>query len=254
MISRRVLGLATASIVLLAFDGLPAFAGDSDRREITVPGTDGGITARLFAAPGDGKRPAVIILHGARGLARFHGAYARYAQSIAARGMDALLLSYYSGADADTMASTDRAVRTAYFDAHLGIWTDRVRALVGLVTERGESNGKAGLLGFSNGGFLAVASAAADPRINAIVVYYGGIPAHTDPAHLPPLLALHGDADRTIPVADGAALVEKARALGGPADLIIYPGAGHGFDFDATRADARDASDRALRFLEQQLK
>ena len=194
----------------------------------------------------------MIVLHVAQGPSRFAKAYTRYAQSIAARGMDAFLLSYYGGADADAMASTDRVVRMAYFDAHLGIWADRVRTLVGLVTERGNSSGKAGLLGFSNGGFLAVASAAADPRINAIVVFYGGIPSHTDPVRLPPLLALHGDADRNVPLADGRALVEKARALSDPADLIVYPGAGHGFDFDPARADARDA--RALSFLERQLK
>ena len=102
-----------------------------------------------------------------------------------------------------------------------------MRTPVGLVTERGESNGKAGLLGFSHGGFIAVASAAADPRIDAIAVFYGGIPGHTDLARLPPLLALHGDADRNVPLADGAALVAKARELGiaVPAQEALYAAA-----------------------------
>jgi len=33
-----------------------------------------------------------------------------------------------------------------------------------------------------------------------------------------------------------------------------YPGAAHVFDFDQTRADARDASDRALSCIQNQLK
>jgi len=73
-------------------------------------------------------------------------------------------------------------------------------------------------------------------------------------SHLPPPLALHGDADRVIPITAGAALVERAHALGGPAELSPYPGAAHVFDFDQTRADARDASDRALSCIQNQLK
>jgi carboxymethylenebutenolidase len=170
--------------------------------------------------------------------------------------MDAFLVSYYSDADAAAMKSPDRPVRVAYFSGHLKNWANRVRDIVGFVLHREESSGKIGLLGFSNGGFVAVASAAADPRITALVVFYGGIAGvpKTGSVHLPPLLALHGDADRNVPLAEGTALVERARAQGGSAELVVYPGAGHGFDFDPTRSDAQDASGRALSFLQQQLK
>jgi carboxymethylenebutenolidase len=105
------------------------------------------------------------------------------------------------------------------------------------------------------GGYLAVAAAAADARVNALVVFYAGIPdaRKSSLTRLPPLLALHGDADRNVPPAEGTALVDKARALGSAAQLVVYPGAGHGFDFDPTRDNAKDASARALSFLQQQL-
>jgi len=42
-------------------------------------------------------------------------------------------------------------------------------------------------------------------------------------ARLPPLLALHGDADQVIPIGQGRALVDRATALGGQGELIVYP-------------------------------
>jgi carboxymethylenebutenolidase len=245
---------AAAALLLLTCNMAPVSAGENEVPDIAVPSADGPIHAKLFAAEGDGKRPAVIILHGGQGLGDFADGYAQYAQSIAAKGMDAFLLFYYSDADTAAMKSSDRAARAMFFNEHLGIWSKRVRDLISLITQRGDSSGKVGLLGFSNGGFLAVASAAADPRVTALVVFYAGIPATPDITHLPPLLALHGDADQIIPLSSGRALVEKARALGGPTELVVYPGAGHIFDFYPGRADGKDAAGRALSFLERQLK
>jgi acetyl esterase/lipase len=71
--------------------------------------------------------------------------------------------------------------------------------------------------------------------------------------HLPPMPALHGDADHDNPLEGSVALVDKARALGGAAELAVYPGAAHGFDFHPERRGAREATERALSFLTQQL-
>jgi carboxymethylenebutenolidase len=107
------------------------------------------------------------------------------------------------------------------------------------------------LLGLSNGGFLAVGTAAIDQRIGALVVFYGGIarPIKDEITRLPPLLEVHGDADRIIPITQGRALVDRAKALGGEAEQIVYPGAGHGFGLTSD-----DARARAVDFLRRQLK
>jgi alpha-L-fucosidase 2 len=47
-------------------------------------------------------------------------------------------------------------------------------------------------------------------------------------AGLPPFLILHGDADKTVPIAMSRAFQEKLRAAGNTCDLIILPGAPHG--------------------------
>jgi carboxymethylenebutenolidase len=240
-----------AAILLFQPGAEPVRAGEIEKQAVTVDGRDGPISITLFAAGDPGRRPAAIILHG---RLPNDAAYTRYAEQLVLHGMNALLVSYYNAADSAAMAA-DRNTRAAYFRAHLATWSERVRDVVSYALARSDASGRVGLLGFSNGGFLAVASAAADPRVGALVVFYGGIAraGEAEIAHLPPLLALHGDADRVIPPSQGAALVEKARALGGQADLIIYPGAGHGFDFDAARPDSRDASDRALSFLAREL-
>ena|SRR5579872_2790016 len=144
-------------------------------QEIVVPGGDGPISVELFTGGGNVRRPVVIILHGRQSIEQFPATYMRYAESLASKGLDAFLVSYYIDKDAEAMDSPDRAERTAYLRAHLAVWADRVRDVVGYVLARHDSSGKVGLLGFSNGGLLAVASAASDPRVSALVVFYGGL-------------------------------------------------------------------------------
>lgn len=252
------IGFACAASLLLVLGLLvaPLRAADDGPQELTVPASDGQVQIRLFAGEQSGRRPAVIILPGRQGIDKFADAYTRYAKALSSKGIDAVLLSYYDASDRDAMASPDPASRRAYFAERLPNWSMRVRDVVTFMAQRNEFSGKIGLLGFSNGGFLAVATAASDTRINALVVFYGGIAGlpKNSPAHLPPLLALHGDADRVVPLTAGRALVEKAQALGGSAELIVYPDAGHGFDFNFDRADTRDAFERSVSFLAQQLR
>jgi carboxymethylenebutenolidase len=241
-------------LVLIAAVGTRGAAAESAIREMTVEGAGGPIAIKLFTAAGEGRHPAVIILHGRQGFDTFSDAYTRFAEALAARSIDTVLLSYYDAADTAAMGSEDRASRGRYFSEHLQVWSERVRAVTGYLLQQSTSSGEVGLLGFSNGGFLAVETAAVDPRVRALVVFYGGIPGKLDVARLPPLLALHGDSDRVIPLSSGKNLVEKARALGGPADLVVYPGAGHGFDHDTARADTGDSLTRTLAFFVNQLK
>ncbi|MGJ4893249.1 dienelactone hydrolase family protein [Bradyrhizobium sp. HKCCYLS3077] len=243
-----------AALALVFTHTTPARAIETAPQELTVSVADASLAIKLFAGQRAGKRPAVIILHGRQGLDKFLPTYTRYAEALAAQGIDAALLSYYDEADLRMMASSDRSIRQNYFSEHLSVWSERVHEVTRYLSRRQDCTGKVGLLGFSNGGFLAVASAAQDPTISALVVFYAGIAGTQESVKLPPLLAIHGDADRVIPLASGRALVDRAKALGGEAELVVYPSLGHSFDFDATRPEAADALARATSFLLERLK
>jgi carboxymethylenebutenolidase len=242
------------SVALLA-----AKAADAEKQDITVETAEGLVTVKRYAAAGNALRPAVLILHGRSGPAptpRFAAAYDRYASEIANVGIDAYLVSYFSESDAKAMFSDDGAFRAAVRARRYSAWIDTIRSIADAVAKRPEASGRIGLLGFSLGGNLATATAASDPSIAALVVFYGGIPEIMAGrvSHLPPTLEFHGDADNEASLSDGKALVDTAHALGVPAEQIVYSGAGHGFDFDPSRSDSKDAQVRAITFLQQHLK
>ena len=230
----------------------PAQAADVASRALTIPTPEHPVEARLFLAPGTAKRPAVILLHGRQGLDRFPGYYEQFAQTIAQSGMDAYLLSYYDGTDKEQANAEEKTARQAFFARRIKAWSLLVQAVVSQALARPECSGSVGLLGFSQGGFLATAAASQDARIAALVVFYGGVPGalRDSISHLPPLLALHGDADDVVPLSQGQALLDLGRKLGQPAEMVVFPGAGHGF---SKGPDAAKAQQLTLAFLRQRL-
>jgi carboxymethylenebutenolidase len=105
------------------------------------------------------------------------------------------------------------------------------------------------------GGFVAAATAALDGRVAALAVLYGGMPGKIVPRvkHMPPVIELHGDADRNVPLATGEALVALTKAVGAPAEQVTYPGKGHGFDFIDNDPATGNAVDRVAYFFRTQL-
>ena len=109
-----------------------------------------------------------------------------------------------------------------------------------------------GLLGFSLGAYLSLASASIDPRIKAVVDFFGGFPKEMKlfMRRFCPVLILHGEADDTVPVSEAHYIALLAEKKNVPYELQIYPGAGHGF----TPEIMADASQRTLNFLRKYLK
>ena len=108
-----------------------------------------------------------------------------------------------------------------------------------------------GLVGFSLGGYLAVCGSAIDPRIKAVVEFFGGLPKEMKlfMRRLCPTLILHGEMDAIIPVAEAYYLKEALEKKNVPHEIKIYQGVGHGFEGETWN----DARSRALRFLQKYL-
>lgn len=251
MISRRrILG---GGVALLAASR--AFATDGAEK-LDVPGSEGPVALTRYAAPQAGKRPAVVVLHGSRGFELRPLAYQHYADALTEAGIDVYLARYYGPADAEALQKLGTAEkREAYEDGRYDIWADRVSSTVTSILTRPESSGRLGLLGFSLGGFVAAATAARDEHVAALAVLYGGMPQKMTPhvKRMPPLLELHGDADRNVPLANGVALVKLARSVGAEADQITYPGKLHGFDFSERDPATADAIAHVVGFFKNRL-
>jgi carboxymethylenebutenolidase len=243
-----VLRALLASLVLLAL--IPAVeAAEITGKAMTLPATERQVKVVYFRAPGDAKRPAALLLHGAGGFDRRIAEYNRYASALASQGIDAYLVYYYSDADERGMSQSGDIFTERY-----PAWAKLVDDLADHLLTQKESNGKVGLVGFSNGGILATGASTLDPKINAAVIYYGTEPwpLKERAKRFPPLLVLHGDADQVIPVIAGHQLAALAQDVGAKADLVIYPGEGHGFGPNPN-GNGADALKRTIAFLKKEL-
>jgi carboxymethylenebutenolidase len=246
----RTLRGVLAAIALLAL--FPAAdAAEIQDKSMTLPATERQVKVAYFRAPGDVKRPAALLLHGAGGFGRRIADYNRYASALANAGIDTYLVYYYSDADERGMSSLDGG---DVFTERYPAWAKLVGDLADHLIMQPQSNGKVGLVGFSNGGILATGASTLDEKINAAVIYYGTEPwpLKERAKRFPPLLVLHGDADRVIPVIAGHQLAALAQEVRAKVDLVIYPGEGHGFGANPD-GNGADALKRTIAFLKKEL-
>jgi carboxymethylenebutenolidase len=243
--------LFAASAILVGLVCIARAGEQVAAKEITLPATERQVKVTYFRSPGEAKRPAALLLHGGGGFDRRIVEYNRYASALANAGIDAYLVYYYSAEDERGMSFGNVDTFTSRYPA----WAKLVNDLADDVLAQPQSNGKVSLVGFSNGGILATGASTLNPKINAAVIYYGTEPwpLRQKATRFPPLLVLHGDADQVIPVLAGHQLAALAESVGAKADLVIYPGEGHGFAPDMANKNGADALKRTITFLKSEL-
>jgi carboxymethylenebutenolidase len=244
-------------LVAIALLGLPAIGHAAAPEQLRVEAGEGAVALTRYAADRPGKHPAVLVLHGSRGIELKPRVYERYAERLAESGIDVYLVSYFTAADNEALApkASTPDSRNAYEATRYDGWAKRTSSVVAAILSRPDCSGNIGLLGFSLGGYVAAEAAARDQRVRALVVMYGGMPDAmvTHAEHLPPLLEIHGDANRNVPLAKGEELVALAKRLGAPAELVSYPGRAHAFDFSDTDPMTSDAIGRVVQFFQIRL-
>ena len=228
-----------------------ASATDIAGQKLVLSAQERQVQVTYFRAPGNDPRPAALLLHGANGFDSQIANYDAYAAALANHGIDAYLVYYYSNADQASMAGGVDIFAKRYL-----AWAKLIGDLAADLRKEKDSNGKIGLIGFSNGGILASTVSARDPDISAAVIYYGTPPFEIagPVTRFAPLLILHGDADTIIPVEQGRRLAALAKQLGGTAELVVYPGERHGFGAHLDTANGADSLDRTIAFLQRQLR
>jgi len=168
------------------------------------------------------------------------------ARDLAGRGHVVLLVHYFD-------STGDRFAHWGMNPLSFLTWMQTVGAAVGYAERRPNVGaGHIGLVGVSLGAYLALSVAAQDPRVGAVVECFGGFPPFFAEAldRMPPVLILHGEDDRIVPVREAHNLERLLRDRNRPYEIQIYPGQGHRL----LEAESRDALDRAAAFLDRHLK
>jgi len=245
-------GFRLAPVVITDLQDTPMQSGPTEpasilqTRQRFASGRDK-VLVDIFRPRAPGRYPAVILLHGADPhLGEKH--YYEMAEDLANSGFVCLFVRYYD------RGRRGRGTRSD--------WTRTIGdALTFAATLPDVDKSRMALLGYSLGAFLSLTYAPTDPRVQAVVAYYGGIsPGDMSEAmeNMPPTLLLHGTYDRTVPVRRSIDAFEQLRLKAKPVDVVIYPKVGHGFTLH-TRGGwdeivGEDSWSRTIAFLNFHLK
>jgi carboxymethylenebutenolidase len=207
----------------------------------------------IVSPAGEGPHAGVLLLHGANG---WRPAMAEIASVLAESGFVALAIDYYAEAGPTPIASEEKLKAWPIYQEAVRKGVEYLRSLPSV------ADGPIGIVGFSRGAFLAVSVASSIPGVAAVVDFYGGGGGGTasveeDVQGLPPLLILHGDADRIVPLRFANGLKNAVEAAGGQVEIHVYPGAGHAFNLPRSptylKQAADDALERTIEFLRRRL-
>ena len=205
---------------------------------VTFPGGDGQVSGYLARPAGEGRLPAVIVIHENRGLNPHTEDVARRAALAGFMALAPDLLSPLGGTPEDPDQAREMIGR---LDG--GQTVADLRSAVSWLAEAEGSNGKVGAVGFCWGGGMANALAVAEPDLGAAVVFYGMSPDPGQVASIQAPLLLHyaGLDDRIN--ASVPAYEEALRSAGKRHEIHRYEGVNHAFlnDTSAQRYDAEAA-------------
>lgn len=206
----------------------------------------GGVSIALdaFVPASNGARlPTIVSLYGSGGD---HAGMAEPATHFAEHGFAVYVLHYFDRTNHETVNDKSTILR------HFPAWGKTVWDAISVIEKLPEVDPtRIGLLGFSLGAYLALSEAAVDPRVQAVVEFYGGFPKEMKffMRRLCPTLILHGEADATIPVEEAYHLRDLLEKKQIPYEMQIYPGIGHGFP----QVTWQDAQTRTLAFFQKYL-
>jgi len=155
---------------------------------------------------------AILVLHGAGGVDSGNAYVRHMASAVATAGYSTFLVEYFDRTG--TVYADERTMR-----ANAERWVETLTDAVDFISNQpGIDSDRIGVFGYSLGGYLAVALAARDPRIKAVVELAGGIEPDlaTTVKRLPPTLIIHGRDDARVPFERATELAHVLQRLGAP--------------------------------------
>ncbi|NIO11615.1 MAG: dienelactone hydrolase family protein [Deltaproteobacteria bacterium] len=208
---------------------------------------------------GSGRHPAIIIIHGNRGLTpHIKDVARRFAQ----QGYVALAPDYLSRQGGTKKVTGERG-RIKGFRKLVptdNVMEDTESGFTYLRSLSSVRDDRLGVTGFCWGGGMAFSSAARIRGVKAAVVFYGSSPKPLDAVQNieGPVMAHYGGEDKRINKGIDAT-VAAMKKYNKPFDYKIYPGAKHSFMSDNRKSRyhpeaAKEAWSRTLEFFGKNLK
>lgn len=249
-------------------DGGPPASPAAAEEERRLRAADGAALREFIAQPLTGfRRGAVVIIHDIWGYTDF---YKNLARRITEHGHAAVLVDFFGrqGDLPQEMRNPERTGRTPEALARAQqraqqLTDERFLADMQMAVDDVQARGaqRVACWGFCMGGRLAYVAAARARGLAGVVAYYGHLqaePGRLSPLQLAseihiPVLGIFGGADPTIPADQIAAFRD---ALKTENEIVVYPGAPHGFlRFGAGehKAAIDDALTRTFGFLSRLL-
>jgi carboxymethylenebutenolidase len=226
---------------------------------VKVKAADGDMPAFLARPTGPGKYPAVIVVMEAFGL---NNHIKDVASRIAAEGYVALAPDmYYREPNAvvgyDQLPEAIRLMTSLRDDT---IVADMAATVTYLQSQDFVRSDRIGVTGFCMGGRISFLTACKISGIKAAAPFYGGGIGgllEQAPKITCPLLLFFGDQDPFIPNEEVTTIKSTLAKLNKTAEVVVYPGAPHGFfcnERDSYRPDAaKDAWERLKAFFKKHL-
>jgi carboxymethylenebutenolidase len=230
--------------------------------EVAIPVAGGRMPAYRAMPAARGRYPVVLVVQEIFGV---HEHIRDVCRRLAKRGYFAVAPELFARqGDVSKMSDVKQIVSGVVSkvpDAQVMSDLDSTVAWAG--TERGNTD-RLGITGFCWGGRITWLYAAHNARLKAGVAWYGRLQGETDALHptnpidvaaslKAPVLGLYGGADTGIPIEAIERMRSALKAAGKPSEIVVYPGAPHGFHADYRESyrpkAAQDAWKRMLEWF-----
>ena len=210
-------------------------------RNLTYP-------AYLAAPSGEGRKPAIVLLHSRNGL---EPGYRNLTDMLASKGYIALSPEWQTFEQSPQDETVERLLRDS----------------VSYLRSRPDVNGNIGLTGFCAGGRYTMLFLPQIDDFRSGVAFYGfpyrGSANESTPADVierlkAPLLIIHGTHDQGSPIADIYRYATALNSSGKYFELKVYQGQPHGFMIDngdlSDSSPAKDAGKEMVSFFDRTLR
>ncbi|MFW2405022.1 MAG: dienelactone hydrolase family protein [Gammaproteobacteria bacterium] len=199
--------------------------------------TTGGTLVLPNDASPENKVPAMVILHGSGG--DWSGRSVNLAMNLAREGIAGLAVDTFT---ARNLRSTDDYLERLEKAPIFTQMADALSALVALQAHPSIDTSRIGVTGFSLGAgstlymmfepVIAGVLGENGPRFSAYAMFYGGCMVDFDDFRVEgsPVLIMMGEVDESMSIPACEKFSERLRSMGVDAELVVYPGAGHGWD------------------------